>query len=202
VKVLKRDSNREWANDQGHFFITHHLYPLAIVSQGGQDRELKGSLLRTHLVNVETGEVKPLNIEDDMKLKGYRILEKHFADNTGNIVLIMNPSSAPKPDDNGEKSELWLRDSKGKYVMLAPTWHYQAAENGEVIYWIEKTRQFKAYNISTGQTRDLRDYRLPALTDITRGVTLSSDRKRLEFGTKSGDQWVYAPLEIPVSKLK
>ena len=201
TKILLSENNRKWAHNQGHFQITHVKYPYAIAAQGGQDRELIGSLYVDWLANIETGKVTPIDTAGNLRNKGYKVVERHLADKEGTIVLIVNPLESKSDDYKDGISELWIRTSTGEYRKIAATWHYQTAEAGEIIYWMLDTRQFMAYNLASGQTRNLPDYRVPPFSDIDKGVTLSSNRSTLKYGNKVNDKWEYTPLDIPVAGL-
>jgi hypothetical protein len=97
--------------------------------------------------------------------------------------------------------EIWVRTPGGDYVKAAVSAHYQSTRNGEVIYWELSTRTFMAFSISHRTTRRAVEFKVAGFEDVTKGVILSSDRQRLEFGTKVNGQWKYESIGLEPSEL-
>jgi hypothetical protein len=60
-----------------------------------------------------------------------------------------------------------------------------------------------AFSIRHRTTRTAREYKVPGYQDGPDvGVSLSADRKRLEFGSKVDGQWRYQPLNLRMDLLQ
>lgn len=192
LHVIKRERNTRWTNDQGSFFVSQTSGPMVFVGQGGQTRDLTGLLNENFLLNVDDGKTTPLHIREELDAKGLNSQVVRLVSPQGHIVV--EASSNSKARSNGG-SQIWLRAPDGSYHLVAETTHYEGVENGEIVYWLLATREFKAFSMTTYATRDLPAYKQRGYVDVTEGVSVSG-RDSVQLGRKINGAWNYTTLPI------
>jgi hypothetical protein len=152
------------------------------------------------------GTATDLDLKSDLARLGRDTGEIYLVDTTGTLVFVTlsleeaKDSSARR--NNTLVPEIWVRTPGGDYMKAAISAHYQCVRNNEVIYWEPSTRDFMAFSIANRTTRKAPEFKVPDYKDVTEGVSLSSDRKTLEFGIKVDGQWKYKPLDLKLEVLK
>lgn len=207
TEVLRREKNRDWQPGQGSYTIQAVNGPFALVAQGGQLRGPFAHGLKHILVNFESGALTDLDLKADLARHDRDTGQIYLVRPDGTLLFITpslqeseNADLQSRPDF---KPEIWVRLPSGEYLKIAASHHYERVAGDDVIFWDLGTREFRAYSLTHRATRVLPDYRTPPYQDtITRGVKPSSDRKRLEFGTKTGDSWSYLPMPLNPADLR
>jgi hypothetical protein len=206
VKVLHRERNTNWQPGGGLLTVQETKGGKALFSQGGQLRANSSSGLRHLLVDVDRGAALKLDLKGDLAARGRDLGELHLVDDSGTMLFI-NLSVEEARNSNSRRDdsvtpEIWVRTPNADYLKAARSSHYEATRNGDVIYWDLPTREFHAFSIRDRSARRLTGYKVPAFEDVTEGVTLSSDKKGLEYGVKVNGNWSYRPLDLPVEKIR
>lgn len=200
LHLLAREENDRWSHDQGHYFISQASGPLVLVGRGGQTRDLHGMLNENFLLNVDDGSMQPVNFRDVLTDKGFKSQIAYLVSPAGHMVFVTSPDASPRDEENGQ---IWLRAPDDSYHLVAEdTRHYEGIENGEVIYWQLATREFKAFNMTTYQTRDLPGYKQRGYVDVTEGVAVPMTGEKIDVGHKVNGTWVYTTLPITKDAVK
>jgi len=206
VSILSREDNSDWQPGSGLYTIQAVKGAKALLAQGGQ---LRGSFklgLRYLLLDVGQRSATSLDLKGDLAKLGRDCGEIYLVDPDGTLLFVTLPLSAA--DDsrsqrkNNDASEIWVRTAAGSYLKVAAASLYETVRNGEVIYWIRATRQFRAFSLITHQTRPAPEFRYADYVDVTEGVILSANQKGLEYGVKVNGVWQYQPIELAPHKLK
>jgi hypothetical protein len=129
--------------------------------------------------------------------QGQEPLGIHLVSPQGHIVFTTAALTAGR---NPEDGQIWLRSPDDSYRLVAPTRHYQTFENGEIVYWLLATREFRAYNVTTHEHRPLPGYRVRGNVDVTEGVLVRRDS--IALGTRRNGSWSYTALPIDTRSLK
>ena len=206
VKIIRREKNTEWQPGSGLFTILALKGSKALISQGGQ---LRGEPFRMGvkhmLLDFKSDKAEVLNLKSDLAMRGRELGYIYLIDTNGTLIFVtmskneakeFNSLNSSAYKNSGLIPVIWARTPAGDYVKVATSAHYQCVRNGEVIYWEPSTRDFMAFSIADSKTRKAPEFRVPSYEDVTEGVTLSHDRKALEFGVKVDGQWKYKPLDL------
>jgi hypothetical protein len=179
---------------------------MALISQGGQRRGQFKLGVKYVLVDFKSGNATDLDLKADLAVRGRDSGEIHLADTDGTLVFVtLSLEEARNSRAYRNRSlvpEIWARTSKGDYVKVAASAHYQVTRNGEVIYWEPSTREFMAFSLPRRTTRRAPEFKVAEHKDVRTGVIRSSDRRDLEYGVKVNDQWKYEPLGLEIGQLK
>jgi hypothetical protein len=206
VRVLRREKNREWQPGSGLFVIHSLKGSRAVVSQGGQLRGPFQLGVKHLLLDFKTGKVQALDLKSDLAARGRDLGYFYLVDTDGTLVFVTLSLEEAKTSNAHRNSELvpeiWVRTHAGDYVKVAASAHYECVRNGEVVYWEPSTRDFMAFSLVNRTTRKAPEFKVSGYVDVDAGVTLSSDRKALEFGVKVDGQWKYKPLELSLDRLE
>jgi len=206
VKIIRREKNSEWQPGSGLFAIHSMKGSKALVSQGGQ---LLGPFrlgIKHLLLDFKADKTEVLDLKSEMAARGRDLGYIYLVDTDGTLVFVtLSLKEAKDPSayrNSALVPEVWVRTRVGDYVKVAATAHYQCVRNNEVIYWEPTTRDFMAYSITSRTTRKAAEFKVAGYEDVDTGITLSSDRKALEFGFKVEGQWKYQRLELSLEMLK
>jgi len=200
LHLLAREKNARWSNDQGHYFVSQASGPLVLVGRGGQTRDLSGMLNENFLLNVDDGSTQALKFREVLTEKGQKSHIAYLVSPAGHMVFVTSPDASPRDEENGQ---IWLRAPDDSYHLVADaTRHYEGVGNGEVIYWLLATREFKAFNMTTYETRSLPGYRQRGYVDVTEGVTVPGMGEKIDVGHKVNGTWVYTTLPITTDAVK
>lgn len=206
VRILRREDNSDWQPGSGLYTIQAVKGAKALLAQGGQLRGAFKLGLRYLLLDVGQRSGTSLDLKGDLAKLGRECGEIYLVDPDGTLLFVTLPLSAE--DDsrlqrkNHDASEIWVRTAAGDYLKVAAASLYETVRNGEVIYWIRATRQFRAFSLSTHQTRPAPEFKFADYVDVTEGVILSANQKGLEYGVKVNGVWQYQPIELTPQKLK
>lgn len=206
VRILRREKNTDWQPGSGNFTVHSMNGPRALVSQGGQLRGPFALGVRFQLVDLDRGSIEDLDLKADLARHDRDTGQIYLADPDGTLVFItlsLAEAAASGPPRSPEPvPEIWVRTPRGDYMKAASNSHYERMIGGEVIYWEPSTRDFMAFSPRTKKTRKAPEYKIPPYQDVSVGVILASDRKSLEYGVKTGDQWRYEPLPVDTNDLR
>lgn len=206
IRILRHEKNSVWQPGSGLFTILAMKGSKALISQGGQLRGPFRLGVRYLLLDFKQGKEVDLDLKADLAIHGRDSGQIYLVDTNGTLVFVtVSLAEAKDPGayrNNALIPEIWLRTYGGDYVKVAASAHYQGTKNGEVIYWEPSTRDFMAFSIAGCTRRKAPEFKVPGYEDVTEGVILSSDRKRLEFGVKFAGQWRYQPLDLKPDELK
>ncbi|MGA7827935.1 MAG: hypothetical protein WCA04_09760 [Geobacteraceae bacterium] len=206
VRILRREDNSDWQPGSGLYTIQAVKGSKALLAQGGQ---LRGSFRlgsRYLLLDVVKGSAASLDLKGDLARLGRDCGEIYLVDRDGMLLFVTQPlpaqgDSPPRRKDI-DASEIWVRTSGGDYLKVAAASLYETVRNDEVFYWMRNTRQFRAFSLSSHQTRPAPEFRHADYQDITEGASLTADRKGLEYGVKVNGAWQYRPIELTPHMLK
>ena len=200
VTILRREKNSDWQPGSGLYTIQAMKGDKALLAQGGQ---LLGPFklgVRYLLLDLVLGSATPLDLKGDLARLGRDFGEIYLVDLHGTMLFITLPLATAKDagafrNNSGEK-EIWLRTASGDTLKVSATAHFETVINGEVLYWVPTTRQFRAFSIFTRQTRAAPEFRRADHVEVAEKVILSADQKGLEYGVKAGGVWRYLPVEL------
>lgn len=197
TRVIKRETNRDWQPDAGHLRILQVKGSSALLIQGGQ---LTGSDFKIDrkywLLNINNGTMKVVDLEGDLKALGRAEGYIYMIRDDGTLLLIC-PSLEEKDHnsqwhrDQGIIPELWVRYPGGKYYRIAASRHYEGTKGDEILYWIPQTRRYMAFDLTTRETSELKDYKHPPFQDVIEGITIDDDGRHLLLGHKRDGNWQY-----------
>ena len=193
LRILAREKNTRWTNDQGHFYIAAVNGALALVGRGGQTRDMIGTLNTNYLLNVDDGSMREVRYAEALARNGQVATATYLVSPAGHMVFV---TASPTAQRGAEEGQIWLRSPDDSYRLVAGTHHYEGVENGEVIFWLLPTREFKAYNMTTHETRSLPGHKGRGYVDITEGVIVPMTGEQVSLGHKVNGTWSYAPLPI------
>ena len=206
VKILRRERNTEWQAGSGLFTIHSMKGGKALVSQGGQLRGPFRLGVKHLLLDFKAERTEVLDLKSDLAMRGRDLGYIYIVDTDGTLIFVTLSLEEAKDSSAYRHSavvpEVWARTPVGDYVKVAATAHYQCVRNNEVIYWDPTTRDFMAFSITNGTTRKAEEFKVAGYEDVDTGITLSSDRKALQSGTKAEGQWKYQRLELSLDELK
>ena len=207
VTILRSEDNSDWQPGSG-------LYTIQAVKEGttvllAQGGQLRGSFklgLKYLLLDVIQRSATSLDLKGDLARLGRDCGEIYLVDPDGTLLFVTQ--LLPVAGDsrswrkNIDDSEIWVRTAGGDYLKVAAASLYETVRSGDVIYWVRDTRQFQAFSLSSHQTRPAPEFRYADHVDVTEGLILSADRKRLEYGVKANGAWQYQPIELTPQMLK
>jgi len=205
LKKLMTGKNKEWCNGQGVLHIVTARGNAVLASQSGQKRtDLDTYLTRHYLINIATGKSQTFDLSADLGKHGRAPGPLYLVDDTGTLLIMTKAASKGKkaPSSPAEVPEIWVRCMDGRYVKVVATAHYEETVNNEVIYWNPGDRQFYGFDLATGKTRRLDNYRTRGYQDIKQGVLVRNSGSSIEFGTKTGDTWNYTPLPVTAEMVR
>jgi hypothetical protein len=204
--ILLREDNTDWQPGSGLYTIQAVKGTTALLAQGGQLRGAFRLGVRYLLLDVAQRSATSLDLKGDLARLGRDCGEIYLVDPDGTLLFITQPLPAAGDSrsrhKNNDDSEIWVRTAGGDYLKVAASSHYETVRNGEVIYWVNETRQFKAFSLSTHRTRPAPEFRYAEYVEVTEGAALSADRKGLEYGVKLNGFWQYQPIELLTHGLK
>lgn len=199
MHVLAREKNKQWTNGQGHYFVSQSSDPLVLVGRSGQTRDLNGMLDQIFLLNIDDGATQPLKFKEVLAAKGQKSQIPYLVSPAGHIVFVTSAESNARNEEDGQ---IWLRAPDDSYHLVTDGRHYEGVEDGEIIYWVLATREFKAYNMTTYETRSLPGYRQRGYVDVTEGVLVPMTGEKIDLGHKVNGAWVYTTLPITKDAVK
>lgn len=206
ARILHREKNREWQPGSGNFFIIATQGSKALVSQSGQLRGPFAHGVKHLLIDFVTFDLEAIDLKGDLAERQRDTGYLYLVDNDGTLVFVTLSLEEAKDASAYRKGglipEIWVRTPLGEYLKVAASDHYKEVRHGEVIYWDLAMRTFQAFSIANRTTRAATEYREPDYVDVVTGVSLSADRKGLEFGRKVADQWHYQPLALTLNELR
>ena len=206
VSIIRREENSEWQPGNGNFFVITTQGSKALVSQGGQ---LLGPFrhgVKHLLLDFVTHDLEALDLKGELAARNRDTGYLYLVDSAGTLVFVT--LSLEEAKDAGAYRqgrsipEIWVRTPLGEYLKVVASAHYKGVHQGEVIYWEPATRAFMAFSLANRTTRPATEFQEPGYVDVVTGVTLTSDRKGLQFGTNLADQWQYQPLELTLEELR
>lgn len=202
TRVLKREPNRDWQPDAGHYRILQVKGPTALVIQGGQLAGSSYKIDKTYwLLNIDGDSMDQLDLEQDLKVRGRAEGYMYMIRDDGTLLLIC-PSLEEKNRnphwrrDPGVIPELWVRYPGGDYYRIAASRHYEGMERDKIIYWIPRTRRYMDFDLNTRETTGMKDYKHPPFQDVTGGVMVDNDGRHLLLGHKEGGNWRYVSIGL------
>jgi hypothetical protein len=206
VKIIRHERNTEWQPGSGLYTIHSLQGSKALITQGGQLRGPFRLGVRYLLLDFKTGKTATLDLKSDLALRKRDTGYIYLVDTDGTLIFVTLSLEEAKDARAYRNSalvpEIWVRTPGGDYVRAAASTHYRCVRNGEVIYWEPTTRAFMAFDITNRVTRKATEYKEAGYKNVDAGVTLSSDRKSLEFGVKAEGQWQSRQLELSLDTLK
>jgi len=207
IEILRRERNTAWEPGSGHFTIHAMNGRQAVIAQGGQLRGPFRLAVRYLLLDLQQGHGTALDLKADLARQGRDAGRIYLVDPDGTLVFVTLSLEEAKDSgayrNRGLVPEIWVRTPDGVYLKAAASAHYQRTLNREVIYWEPSTRDFMAFSIPHRTTRKASEYKVPGYQEEPGvGVSLSADRKTLEFGIKVGAQWRYQPLNLRMDLLQ
>ena len=206
IKILRRERNSQWQPGSGLFTIQSTKGYKALISQGGQLRGSFESGVKYVLLDFKLGDSTDVDLKSDLAARGRDSGQIYLVDGEGTLVFVtlsLEEAKDSRPHRNSRVvPEIWVRTPVGDYLKAAVSAHYQCERNGEVIYWEPSTRDFMAFSISGRTTRKATEFKVAEYEDVTQGVILSSDRKKLEFGVKVNGEWKYELLDLEPNRLR
>lgn len=202
LRILRREANRRWASGQGRFGVGQVNGGLALVTRGGQVRlDLARNEYEDWIVDVPSGELRPLDWRVALLQRGRAMTELHLVDARGSLLFVTVPPGRESRRGDDPNAQLWIRTPAGEYLEVAWTSHYEGTRGDEVVFWIPETRRTRAFNLLTHETRDLPDYRLSPLEDPVEGVLVESGGRRVLLGRRGPAGWEYEPLPLDPGRL-
>jgi len=207
VRILMSEKNREFEPGQGRLVIVDMAGPKVLLARGGQLRGRGATTVQYLLADTRTGRVVPLDLEGMFAERGRTPGIIRMVDPDGTL-LFESPTRAEAQDDPSWPRnpsvipELWVRTPDGRMRRLAASRHYAATVSGEVFYWEPQAREHVAVSIATGEPRPAPEFRLPEPALIEHGVTITDDRRGLQYGTREGDAWRYREIALKGSALQ
>ena len=206
LRILRREKNSEWMPGSGLFYIHSVKGSKALISQGGQLRGPFKLGIKYVLLDFRSGTASDLDLKSELTRRGRDTGYIYLVDTDGTLVFVT--LSLHEAKDSGAYRnralvpEIWVRTPGGEYIKAAASAHYQCTRSGEVVYWEPSTREFMAFSIADRKTRKAPEFKALGYEDIDTGVSLSPDRKALEFGVKVNGQWKYKTLDLKPNLLK
>ena len=206
IEILRREKNSQWQPGSGLFTIHSMNGDKALISQGGQLRGPFKLGVQYVLLDFKSRRATDLDLKADLASRGRDSGQIYLADRDGTLVFVSLSLDEAKDSgayrNNRLVPEIWARTPSGDYLKAGVSAHYEGMRNGEIVYWELSTRTFMAFSPTSRATRKATEFKVAPYQDVTKGVTLSSDKKGLEFGVKVNDQWKNEPLDLEQSRLK
>ena len=203
LRILRRETNRRWADGQGTYGIQRSRGGVAFVTQGGQlRRDLSKSAFEDWLVDTGTGVFQPADFRSALLERKLSSTAMYLVDERGTLLFVTQPLEAGGGKRDERDAALWIRTPAGEFVHVAKTSHYEGMAGDDLVYWIPETRRFHAFDVVTLATRDLPGYKVRPQEDVTGGISVETGGQRLMFGRKTGSEWEYEPLPIEPARLK
>ena len=205
MQILRREKNSRWQPGSGLFTIHSTKGYKALITQGGQLRGTFGLGVKYILLDFKRGESVDLDLKSDLAKRDRDAGQIYLVEEEGTLLFVTLSLEEAK-DSSAYRNrqlvpEIWIRMPRGDYIKAADSAHYECTRNGEVIYWEPSTRDFMAFSIATHTTRKAPEFKPAGYEDVTTGVSLSSDKKGLEFGVKVNGTWRYEPIRLDPSGL-
>lgn len=206
IKIIRREKNSEWQPGSGNFFIIATQGSKALVSQGGQLRGPFAHGVKHLLIDFVTFDLEAIDLKGDLAERQRDTGYLYLVDNDGTLVFVTLSLEEAKDASAYHKGkhipEIWVRTPAGEYFKVVASDHYKGVHHGELIYWEPATRDFMAFSIANRTTRAATEFREPGYVDVVTDISLSTDRKELQFGRKVADQWHYQPLALTLNELR
>jgi len=206
TRIIKRDANRSWQADTGHYRIIQTRGAAALLIQGGQFTGSSDFGKQYWLIDVAAGTMQELALENELRQRGRAEGYMYMVHGDGTLLLIC-PSLDEKAThsqwsrDTGVVPELWVRYPGGEYHRIGASRHYEGVRGNAIIYWIAGTRQFMSYDLSTRELTALQGYKYPPFQDVTTGVGIDKDGRHLLLGHKLDGNWHYVTMALDPQRL-
>ena len=201
TRLIRREINRTWQADSGHYRIIQKRDRMALLIQGGQLAGTDEFARNYWLVDAGAGTIREVPLETELHQRGRATGYIYMVRGDGTLLLIC-PSEEQKAGhtqwyrDAAIVPELWVRYPGGEYRRIGASRHYEGVDGDAVIYWIPLSRQFMSYDLSTRQLTPLKDYKYPPIHDLSTGVRIDPDGRHLLLGRKRGGNWHYVSLAL------
>lgn len=209
VQILHVEDNLlgPWMPGSGNFTVSHTYGDRVVVRQGGQRRSDGELEYRDYWLELDTGKLTRLPLEEELAEKGYEPGYFYLLDEEGTLVVVSEPLEPNGAGDGGPR-RLWVRSSDGIYHDVGPFKHYYGVADGEVHYWSADGR-YTAYSLESGGRRHPSRAEYAQLsTDPKSRLDLRvdfavyyNDGHRLHVGRKIDGSWEYEPLDLTVQDL-
>jgi len=202
---LLESKNKEWTNGSGVLHIVTSRGSALLLSQSGQRRDdLSTTLTRHHILHLETGKHETFDLAEELRRQGRSKGAIYMIDDDGSLLIVSESpyDASAKRTGAAAVPELWIRRPGGKYLFAGASAHYQETLEGDVIYWRPEDRKHYAFNIHTGSTRLLENYRTPAMKHVSEGVNVGLIGASVDMGVETNGVWTYTPLPIDADAVR
>jgi len=193
-RLAESGPNGRWEHGQGEPYVAQVVDGMAIINRGGQLASDGGFLSDHMMLDLDTAELSPLPIEEELAGMGLLPGYYYLADAEGTMAVIAIPAGSQDAlkdwrSDESVSKEIWLRHPDGTYEKAADAIHYYGFTGGLVHYYSSDSRRYMVYDTTTGVSAPGEGYP-PSQPEKTADLRVHGDnRAGLEVAVKGPDGW-------------